>query len=71
MFFSGGEVTSSPEGPKHSKKGQIDREACQEQACIAVELKYFFYVYLIFRGKIHSKPLKAHFYLHFFICTFC
>ena len=62
MFFSR-EVTSSPEGPKHSKKGQTDRKACQERAHTAVELKYFC-VYLVFRGKIHSKPLKAHFYLH-------
>ena len=45
FFFSGSEVTSSPEGPKHSKKGQTDRETCQERAHTVVELKYFLCIF--------------------------
>ena len=63
-------VTSPPEGSKPSKKGQTDIEACQKHGHAAVGLKDF-YLNLIYRWKIHSKPLKGLIYLFaLFICTF-
>ena len=41
MVTSDAEIAYPAEGPKHSKKGQNDREACQIHAHTAEKLKDF------------------------------
>ena len=70
MFFSQGVKYLLPLKDLNTRKRARLTEKHVKNEHILQWNSNIFYVYLIFRGKIHSKPLKAHFCMHFLFALF-